>query len=280
MAQARDAGRRTQAIIVGDGDQRAFLRAKSSEVGLDEVVRFTGRLPPPGARAYLRAADVAVLPRKRVEVGDIVSPLKPFEIMALGIPLVMSNVAPLADIAEDSGHAALLFEASDAKSLAAQIARLMDDPDLRRHMALRGREFIVTKRSWDHIARTMASALDELDGEMNTLTRTVARRVSVPLHFLRRLFRGPRLAAELALIGTSELFDACWYLQRYPDVARGTMSPFEHYLRFGVQEERDPGPGFDTRWYLESNPDVARSGINPLVHYLRHGRGEGRTPKQ
>ncbi|WP_278312752.1 hypothetical protein [Lolliginicoccus levis] len=52
----------------------------------------------------------------------------------------------------------------------------------------------------------------------------------------------------------------------------------EHYLRFGSDEKRDPGPGFSTEHYLAAYPDVRSSGMNPLVHFVRYGMQEGREP--
>ena len=85
-------------------------------------------------------------------------------------------------------------------------------------------------------------------------------------------------ASHHKLISQSSLFDAAWYLSRYPDVAASPWDPVTHYLRVGGLLGRDPSAGFSTRWYLAAYPDVAQAGMNPLVHYLRHGQGEGRRP--
>jgi hypothetical protein len=90
-----------------------------------------------------------------------------------------------------------------------------------------------------------------------------------------------RIASELdlrrsaALLRRSELFDAAWYLDAYPDVAAARIDPVRHYLRIGAAEGRDPGPHFSTIGYLERHPEVASVGINPLLHYLEHGAKEG-----
>ncbi|WP_043488391.1 hypothetical protein [Halomonas halodenitrificans] len=55
------------------------------------------------------------------------------------------------------------------------------------------------------------------------------------------------------------------------------MPPIEHYLKFGTEERRNPGPDFDTDWYLTSYPDVAENEMNPLVHYIKFGHQEGRA---
>lgn len=77
---------------------------------------------------------------------------------------------------------------------------------------------------------------------------------------------------------TQPLFDAEWYLARYPDVKSSKILPLRHYFYFGAGEGRDPNPYFDTRWYLNQYPDVADSGMNPLFHYLKHGVMEARNP--
>jgi predicted nucleic acid-binding Zn-ribbon protein len=94
----------------------------------------------------------------------------------------------------------------------------------------------------------------------------------------RRLRGKPvsRLAAEVADLRRSELFDADWYLQTYRDVSQDAADPAEHYLLHGAAEGRNPGPLFDTRFYLKTHADVRESGANPLLHFVRYGKREGR----
>ena len=80
-------------------------------------------------------------------------------------------------------------------------------------------------------------------------------------------------------IEQSGLFDRDWYAQQYSDTKLLEMSPLEHFVRFGLLLQRDPGPGFSVHYYLDTNPDVAAAGVSPLLHYIRHGEGEGRRPR-
>lgn len=92
----------------------------------------------------------------------------------------------------------------------------------------------------------------------------------------------PAAAAQddaMAEIAASGLFDAAWYLARYPDVAEAGMDPLVHYVTAGAAEGRHPGPGFDVTWYLGEEPEAGLSGTSPILHYLRTGRAMGRTPK-
>lgn len=92
----------------------------------------------------------------------------------------------------------------------------------------------------------------------------------------RAMLARARRKADLALIRGSELFDADWYCERYPDVDPARIDPALHYLLHGGGEGRPSGPNFDATGYMILNPDLRALGVNPLVHYLRRGRGEGR----
>ena len=81
---------------------------------------------------------------------------------------------------------------------------------------------------------------------------------------------------EYPLHPVREAFDPADYLTRYPDVAAGALAPFEHYVRHGWREGRNPTDWFSTADYLALNPDVAEAGLNPFVHYILYGREEGR----
>ncbi len=74
------------------------------------------------------------------------------------------------------------------------------------------------------------------------------------------------------------LFEQDWYLSHYPDVQVSGMDPLAHYIRFGVNEGRDPNRFFDGAWYRAHYADVAATAIDPLVHYLRVGAPELRNP--
>jgi glycosyltransferase involved in cell wall biosynthesis len=106
----------------------------------------------------------------------------------------------------------------------------------------------------------------------------IRRAVKSTFRTARRVldFRASSERMQLRLLARTPLFDAAWYLARYPDVAASGQQPARHFLRFGAAEGRSPGPDFDSAAYLDANPDVAAKGMNPLVHYLRHGIQEGR----
>jgi hypothetical protein len=93
---------------------------------------------------------------------------------------------------------------------------------------------------------------------------------------LGRLRKRIRDRRHARLIRSSQLFDAGWYTQRYPEVVTSGSDPACDFLWNAVLLDRDPGPRFDSSWYLRQNCDVTRTGINPLLHYILFGAAEGR----
>ncbi len=81
-----------------------------------------------------------------------------------------------------------------------------------------------------------------------------------------KLHRGWRAFPSMR-IRRAGLFDAAFYLERYPDVRRAGIEPLRHYMRHGAAEGRKPHPLFEPDYYLACCPE-ARDSRNPLVHFL------------
>lgn len=103
------------------------------------------------------------------------------------------------------------------------------------------------------------------------------RRPSAVFRGLLRLLPPLRRNYQAGIIRRCGLFDADWYLKKYPDLARPGIDPAKHYLLHGAADLRDPGPHFDTGHYLRLYPDIGTVGINPLLHYILTGWDEGRS---
>lgn len=79
-----------------------------------------------------------------------------------------------------------------------------------------------------------------------------------------------------ALVGRApQLFDAAYYRERNPGVARSGFDPFLHYVWFGVRAERNPNADFDTAFYRRQS---GRTRLDPVRHYLREGAARGLDP--
>jgi glycosyltransferase involved in cell wall biosynthesis len=153
VALLRDRGRRVRLLIVGDGEARAGLVATAREAGLDDgTVIFTGRVPYREIVRYYRTIDIFVVPRTNDRVSRLVTPLKPFEAMAMGKALVVSGVDALLELVPD-GRTGRSFTPEDPGSLADAIEPLLDDPALRQELGAAARAWVSEHRTWDRIGR-------------------------------------------------------------------------------------------------------------------------------
>lgn len=84
-------------------------------------------------------------------------------------------------------------------------------------------------------------------------------------------------SASQAPVSAHPLFDAEWYLNRYPDVAASGLSPLVHYLLVGAHSDRDPHPLFDAAWYRRAYPSRPRS-KPALIDYLEADTHSVRQP--
>lgn len=96
--------------------------------GLDlNRFEFRDRVPPTEVAKYLRVSDVLLMPFPKNPHYEInMSPLKMFEYMASGVPIVASDLAPIRDILTHE-ETALLCAAGDEKSLAICLKRALHD---------------------------------------------------------------------------------------------------------------------------------------------------------
>lgn len=163
VAQLRDRGLDVRASIAGDGVARPGLMALAADLGLTDVALFPGRVPAEDAPRWYEALDVFVVPRKDTPVCRVVTPLKPVEAMALGRPVVASDLPALAEVL-DGGRGGILAPAGNVSALAEALGALAADESRRLALGAAGRA-AVTDRTWGSGAANLRVLYDELRGE-------------------------------------------------------------------------------------------------------------------
>lgn len=136
-------------LLVGGGPERDRLARRAAAEGLP--VTLPGAVPPDDVRRWLLAADVVALPRLDLPVTRLVPPLKPVEAMGLGIPVVASDLPPLAELVTH-GTTGLLVPPGDPAALAAALRVLAADPDLRRRLGAAAAQHVSATRTWPAVA--------------------------------------------------------------------------------------------------------------------------------
>ena len=150
VAALRARGRRLRLLLVGDGRDREALVELANRLGLDDgTLVMPGRVPYDDVQDYYSIIDVFVVPRTADRVSALVTPLKPFEAMAMERALVVSDVPPLREIVTPN-ETGLVFRPQDSGHLADVIEGALDDPELRARLGRQAREWVVTSRTWAH----------------------------------------------------------------------------------------------------------------------------------
>jgi glycosyltransferase involved in cell wall biosynthesis len=152
-ALLRDAGTPVRVLIVGDGAERPALLAQVERLGLRDIALLPGRVGPDEALQAQAAIDIFACPREDLRVCRLVTPLKPVEAMALGKPVVLSDLPALSELVGADG-AGLLVPPGDPEAFAKALAALRDDPERRRVMGEAGRAEVAARRTWSSLART------------------------------------------------------------------------------------------------------------------------------
>jgi glycosyltransferase involved in cell wall biosynthesis len=149
-------------VIVGGGKELENLRRLAKETGLKDLI-VIGQVPNSEVADYYSIIDIFVVPRLPYEVCHLVTPLKPYEAMAMSKALVMSDVRALSSLAAES-KSAITFEAGNPLSLKEALGKLVQDPKLRRKLGQDASLWVREHRTWDHVAKVTERVYQELRG--------------------------------------------------------------------------------------------------------------------
>ncbi|MDO4792161.1 MAG: glycosyltransferase family 4 protein [Buchananella hordeovulneris] len=141
--------------LIGDGPQRQQLAELADQLGVS--VDFRGALSPAQVPAHLAGTAIAVAPYPAPAdpAAHYFSPLKVYEYMAAGLPVVASRIGQLPDVLAGAGE---LVTPSAAQELADALDRLAADPGLRAAYGARARELAVEKHSWAGVVEQIFAA--------------------------------------------------------------------------------------------------------------------------
>jgi glycosyltransferase involved in cell wall biosynthesis len=149
-------------LLVGDGPEAGALRRQADLAGITYLVEHAGAVDPVAVHQMLHRMDVAVAPYPRLE-DFYFSPLKIYEYLAAGLPVVASAVGNLPGLLQ---HGALgsLVEPGRADELAAAIAGLRADPVRRAQLRAAGRAAAVQFHTWDGVVDRVLTLVGGLPG--------------------------------------------------------------------------------------------------------------------
>jgi glycosyltransferase involved in cell wall biosynthesis len=137
---------------------RARVEALVQSLGLSARVTFTGLVPPHEVAGRFAAAAILVLPNVASAISDrYTSPLKLFEYLWMGRPIVASDLTAIREVLTNR-RTALLVPPGDAEALAGALETLAADRDLARSLGAAARA-LAPDYTWARRAERMEAAL-------------------------------------------------------------------------------------------------------------------------
>ena len=147
-------------VIVGDGQMRPEVERA---VLWTPRLQYLGRLPYREVGGVVAGAAAALVPKIREDDRNETGlfPVKLFEIMACGVPAIVSDYPGQADLVR-RGRCGLVVPPGDASALAAAVGELAANPDIARAMGQRGYELVLHEHSWDARALQTARVIEQV----------------------------------------------------------------------------------------------------------------------
>ncbi|MGV3771829.1 MAG: glycosyltransferase family 4 protein [Verrucomicrobiales bacterium] len=134
-------------LLAGDGVEVANVQKAAAK---NPLIQYLGKVPYrklPGVISRSIAGIAISKPRE----GSGLSPLKLYETMACGVPVIASDVEPMDALVRNAG-AGLIVPKDDAGALAAAVRQLAAEPAMAKAMGDRGRKLVVEEHSWERRA--------------------------------------------------------------------------------------------------------------------------------
>jgi glycosyltransferase involved in cell wall biosynthesis len=143
--------------VIGEPKKDGMIVKLVSELGIGDIVHFTGRIRNEEFADYYSRATIAVVPSLYEGFG-----LPAAEAMACGVPLISTTGGALPEVVGDAG---ILVPPADADSLAREIVFLLNHPEQRERMAEAGINRVNAIFNWTKAAREMEEVYREaIDG--------------------------------------------------------------------------------------------------------------------
>ena len=147
-------------VIAGDGVKLSLVRQVADR---NSRVVYLGLIPYKEMPGIVARSIAGLSPQNNISNRSDkgLSPLKVFETLACGVPVIVTDFPGQADLVR-SGHCGLIVPPEDVAALAQAVCYLYERPQEAREMGARGHDLVVHEHSWDHRAEATAAVLDRV----------------------------------------------------------------------------------------------------------------------
>jgi len=212
--------------------------------------------------------DIAIAPLvKEDKINLSKSELKYLEYTALNVPAIYSDVGPYskAIIHEKNG---MLVKNNTTKEWEENLLKLINDFELRQSILYNAINDVKTNYTIKNLMDNWLNVLNS--NKRNKSDLLYAKVMEYYDNEISSSFNTFLVNQSKSIVEQSGLFDDEFYIESYPDVLNCGLSPIDHYLTFGVDENCIPFNDFKD--CISPKDDfINKFGLNPFVFYLLYG---------
>jgi glycosyltransferase involved in cell wall biosynthesis len=114
-------------MVVGTGDAELELKSIAKELKLEDNIIFTGGVPFQKVPAYIKTADVGIIPLPAIDWWNVSSPIKLKEYLAMQLPVIVTDIPAHRLVVEKTGGA-ILIKNHDPQNIAQAISTFYKNP--------------------------------------------------------------------------------------------------------------------------------------------------------
>jgi len=151
-------------LLLGSGKAMCYLKSLVSELKLEQKVFFAPPVSYEKVSEYINRADTGVLPFPDWGGWNTSSPIKLFEYLACGKPVIATKIPAHVNVLQGRDF---VFWAEDGtpEKLADAIKRAYEKRDHYEELAKKSREFIKHRYTWDIQAEKLGKFLEKIKSE-------------------------------------------------------------------------------------------------------------------
>ena len=144
--------------IVGEGSHLESIMRQIETLDLNDNVQIESYYPPDRVPDVIYECDIGIVNHLRSEHTETTISNKLFEYMALGLPVIASDIGPIRTIVEKQ-QCGILVEPDDIESLSEAIVKLCNSPEMRKEMGKRGRTAVFDRYNWQQASRELLGVI-------------------------------------------------------------------------------------------------------------------------
>ena len=157
VARLKSDGHDVRLFVLTSQAGQIELKQYCDSLGLDDDAVIVGPVPHVQVGPFYDLIDIFVVSRPDTRVTRLVTPLKPFEAMAMGKAVIASKLPALEEIIED-GKTGLLYEPENVDSLCNAISACLNEDDLAENLGHNAKEWVMNNRTWNLVVKNYQAA--------------------------------------------------------------------------------------------------------------------------